>query len=118
MASRVRGVISSYGNDFVGNYSADNLSLGVVKYLYDHPEGIDPPISARNCAHIKNCNDFSAVVAKKGDVILLHGLLPHAASPNFLHYARVISNPHVSMHEPYNLNREDGNYVCFPRAVH
>lgn len=84
---------------------------GVVKYLYDHPEGLDPPINARNIPDMNNHKEFSTVVAKKGDVILLHGLLPHTASPNFLHYARVISNPHVSLHSPYNLNREDGNYV-------
>jgi hypothetical protein len=30
---------------------------------------------------------------------------------NCLHYARVITNPHVSLREPYNLNRPDGDYV-------
>jgi ectoine hydroxylase-related dioxygenase (phytanoyl-CoA dioxygenase family) len=82
----------------------------VVKHLYDHPEGLDP-LNGRHCDHVKDCNQFSKVIAKKGDVILLHGLLPHAASPNYLHCARVISNPHVSLHSPYNLNRPDGNYV-------
>lgn len=87
------------------------MLLGVVEYLYNHPEGLDPPIHARNCTHVKNCKKFSTVVANRGDVILLHGLLPHAASPNYLHYARVITNPHVSLHSPYNLNRPDRNYV-------
>lgn len=87
------------------------MHLGAVRYLYDHPEGLDPPVNARHCTHVKDCKDFSAVVAKAGDVILLHGLLPHTASPNYLHYARVISNPHVCLHSPYNLNRSDGNYV-------
>lgn len=84
---------------------------GVVKYLYDHPEGLDPPINGANCQHIKNCEHFSTLVAQKGDVVLLHGLLPHVASPNYLHYARVITNPHVSLHSPYDLNRPDRNYV-------
>ena len=82
-----------------------------MKYLYDHPEGLDPPLHGANCTHVKDCEQFSTVVAKKGDVILLHGLLPHVASPNYLHYARVISNPHVSLHSPHSLNRADGNYV-------
>ncbi|KAF7192816.1 hypothetical protein HII31_05864 [Pseudocercospora fuligena] len=84
---------------------------GVVKYLYDHPEGLDPPIAAAHCVHVPQCKQFRTITAKKGDVILLHGLLPHTASPNFLHYARVISNPHVSLHSPHNLNRKDGDYV-------
>lgn len=84
---------------------------GVVKYLYEHPEGLDPPIEAGLYKHIPDCKQFSTVVAKKGDVILLHGHLPHVASPNFLHFARVISNPHVALHSPHNLNRPDGNYV-------
>jgi hypothetical protein len=50
-------------------------------------------------------------VAKRGDVFILHGLLPHVASFNHLHYARVITNPHVTLREPYNLNRPDGDYV-------
>ena len=82
-----------------------------MKYLYDRPEGLDPPLAAKHCAHVPECNQFHTVKAKKGDVILLHGLLPHTASPNFSHYARVISNPHVSLKDPYNLNRPDGDYV-------
>ncbi|KAJ4167425.1 hypothetical protein NW754_011240 [Fusarium falciforme] len=90
---------------------------GVVKYLNEHPKGLDPPIKGQNCEHIKHCEQFSTVVAKKGDVILLHGLLPHVASPNYLHYARVITNPHVCLHSPYNLNREDGNYSLLEQVI-
>ncbi|KAL4882334.1 hypothetical protein BJY04DRAFT_217252 [Aspergillus karnatakaensis] len=90
---------------------------GVVEYLYNHPEGLDPPINAQHCTHIKDCKQFTTIVANKGDVILLHGLLPHCASPNHLHYARVISNPHVSLHSPYNLNRPDGNYSLLEQTI-
>lgn len=38
-------------------------------------------------------------------------MLPHTHTPNHLHYARVISNPHVNLKEPFNLNRPDGDYV-------
>jgi hypothetical protein len=51
------------------------------------------------------------VVAKKGDVFVTHGMLPHSHSPNHLHYARVITNPHVNLSEPFNLSRKDGDYV-------
>ncbi|KAK3681998.1 hypothetical protein LTR37_020676 [Vermiconidia calcicola] len=90
---------------------------GVVKYLYSHPEGLDPPLAAKHCAHVNECKQYSTVVAKKGDVILLHGLLPHAPSPNFLHYARVITNPHVSLRSPYNLNRPDGDYSLLEQVI-
>lgn len=86
-------------------------SVGLVKFLYDHPEGFDPPVTDRLSSHVKDCKKFTTVTAKKGDVLLLHGLLPHAASPNYLRYARVITNPHVALHSPHNFNRTDGNYV-------
>lgn len=82
-----------------------------MEYLYDHLEGLDPPISNAHCSYIKTCEQFTIVIARKGDVFLLYGLLPHVHSPNYLHYARVISNPHVSLYSPYNLNRPDGDYV-------
>lgn len=51
--------------------------------------------------------------AKKGDVVITHGLLPHVVSYNYLHYARVITNVHVTLRDPLNLNRGDGDYVSF-----
>ena len=82
-----------------------------MKYLYDHPEGQDPPINQTHTKHVQQCHEFKQITAKAGDVILLHGLLPHSAGPNYLHYARVISNPHVALAKEHELYREDGNYV-------
>lgn len=62
-------------------------------------------------AKVRSCEKFTTIQARAGDVFITHGLLPHAASPNYKHYARVISNPHVNSHVPWNLNREDGGYV-------
>ena len=83
-----------------------------MKCLYDHPEGFEPPVRMTT-DHIRagECSQFTTVVAEKGDVLLLHGLLPHTNSYNYRHYARVISNPHVCLRYPHNLNRKDGNYV-------
>lgn len=81
--------------------------------FYNHPEGLDPPFTGIY-DHVKDCHKFAEVVAKAGDVIVTHGMLPHAGGPNHLHYPRVITNPHVNMHEPFNLNREDGDYVSIP----
>ena len=84
---------------------------GLMQTLYDHPEGLDPP-----CGWIykdigPKGNVFKVIEAKAGDVFITHGLLPHAHSPNRLHYPRVITNPHVNLTEPWNLNRPDGDYV-------
>ena len=44
-------------------------------------------------------------------MFITHSFLLHTQTPNYLHYARVIANPHVNLREPYNLNRADGDYV-------
>lgn len=54
------------------------------------------------------------MTAKAGDLLVTHGMLPHSHSPNHLHYARVITNPHVNLVEPFDLNRADGDYVSPP----
>ncbi|RSH91555.1 hypothetical protein EHS25_009854 [Saitozyma podzolica] len=91
---------------------------GVVKHLYDHPEGLDPPHELEDlCTHVKTCKRFTTVEAKKGDVFILHGLLPHSNNYNYLHYARVITNPHVNLREPYNLNRPDGDYSLLEQVI-
>jgi len=100
-----------------GTWLCEDGMAGLVQYLYDNPEGQDPPTKHPQCAHIPNCKEFTRVVAKAGDVFLLHGLLPHAASPNYLHYPRVISNPHVSLAGPHNFNRPDGNYSLLEQVI-
>jgi len=104
------------GDNGGGTNICEDGIKGVVEYLYNHPEGLDPPISG-NCAHVSKCKDYLTVTAKKGDIFLLHGLLPHCNSYNYRHYARVISNPHVCLREPYNLNRPDGNYTLCEQVI-
>ena len=85
---------------------------GVCKHLYGQPKELDPALTARDLTNgVFNCDVFAAVEAKKGDVIVMHGLLPHCVSYNYLHYARVITNVHVMLREPLRLNRPDQNYV-------
>lgn len=82
----------------------------LVELFYNHPEGLDPPFNIYD--HCKTSKVYTEAVAKAGDVIVTHGMLPHSHSPNHLHYARVITNPHVNLKDPFNLNRDDGDYVC------
>lgn len=56
----------------------------------------------------KECKKFARIVAKAGDVFITHGLLPHSSTPNHLRYARIITNPHVNLAVPFNLNRPEG----------
>lgn len=45
-----------------------------------------------------------------GDVYLLHPFMLHSASRNVLREVRIITNPPVSLKEPFNYNRADGRY--------
>ena len=94
-----------------GRLDWTKLTLGILEKQYAHPEGLDPPIGAPLAKHCRDCKKFDQVVAEAGDIILLHGDLPHCAGPNYLHYARIISNPHAALKDAHNLNRPDGNYV-------
>lgn len=84
----------------------------MCEFYYNHPEGFDPPDhNVGTFDIIQGCEKFVTVTAKKGDILLLHGLLPHTNSLNYLHYARLLTNPHATLKEPLNLNRPDGDYV-------
>ena len=86
----------------------------MCKRLYDQPEGLDPALTATDLSRgVYQCNEFRAAEGKKGDVFILHGLLPHTASYNYLHYARVITNTHVTLRKPLELARPENDYVSF-----
>ena len=58
---------------------------------------------------IGKCNEFHEMTGDVGDVILLHPLMVHSQSVNSLRDPRIITNPPVSLNEPFNFNREDPN---------
>jgi hypothetical protein len=47
------------------------------------------------------------MIGNVGDVILLHPLMVHSASVNSLRIPRIITNPPVSLTEPFNFDRND-----------
>lgn len=47
------------------------------------------------------------MTGKVGDVILLHPLMVHSQSVNSLRHPRIITNPPVSLNEPFNFDRKD-----------
>jgi hypothetical protein len=56
---------------------------------------------------IKRCNNFVELTGDTGDVFIFHPLMLHSASKNHTRALRVITNPPISLNEPFNFNRED-----------
>lgn len=102
----------------------DGIDL-IANYLTEHPEGVLPtglsftPSTSKYENHqdhpeywshlkeIKKCNQFVEMTGDIGDVVLMHPLMLHSASKNYLRIPRVITNPPVSLKEPFNFNRKD-----------
>jgi len=97
----------------------------IAGYLKDHPEGVlptglsftpststyenneDHPQYWSHLKEIKRCKEFVEITGDVGDVVLMHPLMFHSASKNHLRRARVITNPPVSLKQPFNFNREN-----------
>jgi len=60
---------------------------------------------------------FVEVTGEVGDVYLLHPLMLHSASNNALRKVRVITNPPVSIQEPFVFDRPDGGYSVVERKT-
>ncbi|RXW19989.1 hypothetical protein EST38_g5870 [Candolleomyces aberdarensis] len=99
--------------------SPDGLDL-VAQYLAAHPEGVTPvdlkliPSNRdqeegcwSHLKEIKRCRKFVELTGQAGDVVLMHPLMMHSASKNYLRIPRVITNPPVALKEPFNFNRGD-----------
>ncbi|KAH8684750.1 hypothetical protein BGZ60DRAFT_511725 [Tricladium varicosporioides] len=99
----------------------------IAQYMYDHPEGVTPWMRSLNdpthstyegldfwntLASSPQISDSSFVEAtgQIGDVYLMHPFTLHSASKNYLRIPRIITNPPVSLKEPFKLWREDGKY--------
>jgi hypothetical protein len=105
----------------------------IAKHLYDHPEGVSPRFTPRaqnpdfkQEDGLKWFNDLAASMPDEafveatgvvGDVYLLHPLMLHSASNNQLRKLRVITNPPVSVTEPFVFDRQDGKYTAVERKT-
>jgi len=95
----------------------------MARHLYDNPQGVSPRMTPRSenpnmdnedtlnhfCNVAKSMPEdaFVEATGKLGDVYLLHPLMLHSASNNKLRNLRVITNPPVSLKEPFVFDRED-----------
>ncbi|EPQ51052.1 hypothetical protein GLOTRDRAFT_141198 [Gloeophyllum trabeum ATCC 11539] len=102
----------------------DGIDL-IANYLAAHPEGVlptglsftpststcekheDDPGYWSHLKEIQRCERFVELTGEVGDVVLIHPLMLHSASKNYLRIPRVITNPPVGLKEPFNFNRED-----------
>ncbi|KDQ62673.1 hypothetical protein JAAARDRAFT_189966 [Jaapia argillacea MUCL 33604] len=108
-----------------GTYMCPDGIDMIANYLASHPEGVLPtglsftpststyedhtqhPGYWSHLKEIKKCNKFVEVTGEIGDVVLIHPLMLHSASKNYIRLPRVITNPPVGMREPFNFNREN-----------
>ena len=96
----------------------------VARHLEMHPEGVSPRMTPRALNPsmeqektrlswfnelAKECKEegFVEATGEAGDVYLLHPLMLHSASNNALRVPRIITNPPVSLREPFCFDRED-----------
>ncbi|KAH6654638.1 hypothetical protein BKA67DRAFT_565836 [Truncatella angustata] len=95
----------------------------VASWLFEHPDGVSPRMVPRDhpdfarernlqwyCDATQTCESFVEASGEVGDVYLLHPLMMHSATNNALRIPRVITNPPVSLQEPFRFEREDGKY--------
>ncbi|KAG8940683.1 hypothetical protein FRC03_005181 [Tulasnella sp. 419] len=96
-----------------GTYIAPNSINSVARRLADRPDGIQPGLGSEGDRFnfmeiLKECGDhFVELTGDIGDVVLMHPLMLHSASINALRIPRILTNPAVSLNEPFNFNRED-----------
>jgi len=90
-----------------GTYVCEDGLEGICKFLYDHPEGSGNKPETGMYKHIPGCKNFKQFTAQAGDTLLLHAHLPHCTGKNHLRALRVIANPHVTLKEPFDLNRSN-----------
>lgn len=102
----------------------------MAKHLHDHPEGVCPLMWPRGHAEFKkerdrqfnletakSCTNFVEATGEVGDVYLLHPLMLHTPSTNPLRHLRIITNPPISIREPFKFHRLDGNYSLVEQAT-
>jgi Phytanoyl-CoA dioxygenase (PhyH) len=87
-----------------GTFIAPDSVRVIARYLYEHPEGVDPH-DFKFGQLIGQCKDFVEMTGKAGDFVILHPFMLHASSQNTIGQPRFMSNPPIVLKEPMNFNR-------------
>ena len=106
-----RGIKPQSGGTF---YAPDSVPL-ICRDLLAHPEGL--PHTRGWGRFISECKDFREVTAETGDIIILHPFMLHAASQNPSGRIRFMNNKVVSLTEPMQFNRPDGDYSALEKSI-
>ena len=82
------------------------------------PRGQKPLVEPEGLEFYNNlirerCSNFVEATGNIGDVYLLHPLMLHTASRNALRIPRIITNPKVSVNEPFRFDRADTDEVPY-----
>jgi hypothetical protein len=89
-----------------GTFIAPDSVRVIARYLYEHPEGVDPhDFDFKKL--ISQCTQFEEMTGQAGDFVILHPFMLHASSQNVIGKPRFMSNPPIVLKEPMNLNREN-----------
>lgn len=94
-------------------------SIGVVaQHLIDHPEGLMPG-SKLFAYHslAEQCKRFVELTGKVSDVVICHPFMLHSASHNVLGIPRFITNPPVSLKEPFQYNKPKDQLTIVERTT-
>ena len=89
-----------------GTFIAPDSVRVIARYLYEHPEGVDPH-DFKFQEIVSQCSKFVELTGDAGDFVILHPFMLHASSQNVIGKPRFMSNPPVVLKEPMNLNREN-----------
>jgi hypothetical protein len=102
----------------------------IAQWLHDHPEGVSPRMAPRGDPDFtkepslerfnqlaRGSTHFVEVTGSVGDVFILHPLMLHSASSNPLRKVRIITNPPISLKEPFCFDREDGQYTLVEQVT-
>lgn len=97
-------------------YVATDSVKVVAEFLAARPDGVMPnEFDFRSL--VGQCHRFVEAIGEAGDVFLLHPFTLHAVSQNILRVPRIITNPPVSLREPFSFHRADGDYSVVERLT-
>lgn len=107
---------SDVGPRMGGTFLARDSVPVVARYLAEHPEGVRPArLETRRL--MQECRDFVEITGRVGDVVLMHPLMLHAASPNPSGRPRFLTNPPLALKQPLRFRRARTAYSAVEQAV-
>jgi hypothetical protein len=96
-------------------FAADSIPV-ITRFLAERPEGVLPGQFGFQSL-VEQCRDFREFTGQVGDVAIFHPFMLHSFSQNHSGKPRFITNICLSLKEPMNFQRADGNYSAVEAAI-